>query len=158
MCEHPGVYRGLRAGDAVVLGAAALALIVVPGSAGARSVAAGSASGPAATVDALAFERQGGAAVLRSGGADLSLPGSDPTIAGPYVATIEGDEVRLMARGTLDLVARVPAPGADSVSAGWLAYRAQRIPATRSRPEGGGLRRGRCIGCAPCRPLLLSRP
>ena len=41
MCEHPGVYRGLRRGDAAVLAAAALALVVVPGSAGARSTAAG---------------------------------------------------------------------------------------------------------------------
>ena len=62
MCEHPGVYRGLRLGDALVLGAAALALVVVPGTAGARGVAASSAADPAATVDSLAFERIGGAA------------------------------------------------------------------------------------------------
>ena len=126
MCEHPGVYRGLRRGDAAVLAAAALALVVVPGSAGARSTAAGGASDPAATVDSLAFERLGGAAVLRRGGTDLALGGSDPTIGGRFVATLDGDGVRLLDRITLGQVARVATPGADAigVSSGWLAYRA----------------------------------
>ena len=132
MCEHPGVYRGLRRGDAAVLAAAALALVAVPGSAGARGVAAGGAADPAATGDSLAFERLGGAAVLRRGGVDQTLGGSDPAVGGRFVATLSGDSVRLLGRNTLGQVALVAAPGADAiaVSSGWLAYRAP-------RPGGG---------------------
>jgi hypothetical protein len=128
MCEHPAVYRGLRGGDAAVLAAAALALVVVPGNAGARSVAADRATDPGATAESLTFERLGGQAVIRRGGTDLALPGSDPAIGGAYVATIApgGENVRLFSRATLEPVADVGTPGADAigVSSGWIAYRA----------------------------------
>ncbi|MFL5906127.1 MAG: hypothetical protein ACJ75Z_00845, partial [Solirubrobacterales bacterium] len=52
MCERPGAYLGLRRGDAAALLAAAVALVVVPGQAGARgTLAAQHATGPSATVD-----------------------------------------------------------------------------------------------------------
>ncbi|HEX2358374.1 MAG TPA: hypothetical protein VHH72_01015 [Solirubrobacterales bacterium] len=126
ICERPGVYLGLRRGDAAVLAAAAIALAVVPVSAGARSVAVSDAADPSATRESLAFERSGGAAVLRRGAGEIPLGGTDPAIGGAYVATIAGDSVRLLERFTLAPVAQVQAPGADAVavSSGWLAYRA----------------------------------
>lgn len=126
MCERPGVYLGLRRGDAAALVAAALALVLVPTSAGARSVVAAPATDPSATLDALAFEPLTGGGILRRGG-DLPLPGNDPAIGGNYVATIvASDTVRLLDRGSLNPVAEVAAPGADAlaVSTSWLVYRA----------------------------------
>jgi hypothetical protein len=126
MCERPGVYLGLRRGDAAALAAAALALVLVPGDAGARGVVAAPATDPSATVDALAFEPLTGGGILRRG-TDQPLPGSDPAIGGNYVATIVSPgTVRLLDRGSLRTVAEVPAPGADAlaVSSSWLVYRA----------------------------------
>jgi hypothetical protein len=126
MCERPGVYLGLRRGDAAALAAAALALAVVPGDAGARGVAAAPAADPSATVDALAFEPLAGGAILRRGG-EVPLPGTDPAIGGSYVATIAAPGVvRLLDRGSLSPLADISAPGADAlaVSSGWLVYRA----------------------------------
>jgi hypothetical protein len=131
MCEHPGVYLGLRRGDAAALAAVALALVVVPGSAGATDEAASSATDPSATVDALAFERVGGGGVLRSGGAELALSGGDPAIGGSYLAVIGSDGMtQLLGRGSLLPVAKVDTPGADAlaVSDTWLVFRA-RLPA-----------------------------
>jgi hypothetical protein len=126
MCERPGVYLGLRRGDAAALAAAALALVLVPGSAGARDVVAAPATDPSATADALAFEPLAGGGILRRGG-EVPLPGSDPAIGGNYVATIVSPgTVRLLDRGSLSPVADVPAAGADAlaVSSSWLVYRA----------------------------------
>jgi hypothetical protein len=126
MCERPGVYLGLRRSDAAALAAAALALVLVPGNAGARGVVAAPATDPSATVDALAFESLTGGGILRRGG-DLPLPGSDPAIGGSYVATIVSPgTVRLLDRSSLSPVAEVSAPGADAlaVSDSWLVYRA----------------------------------
>jgi hypothetical protein len=126
MCERPGVYLGLRRGDAAALGAVALALVLVPGSAGAAEDVANSATDPSATEDALAYENLSGRGVLRSGGVDIALSGGDPAIGGSYLATLEGGAVRLASRQTLASVATVPAPGADAlaVSDTWLVYRA----------------------------------
>jgi hypothetical protein len=126
MCERPGVYLGLRRGDAAALAAAALALVLVPGDAGARSVIASSATDPSATVDSLVFQPLAGGGTLRRGG-DIPLPGNDPAIGGNYVAaTVAADTVRLLDRGSLAPVADVGAPGADAlaVSSDWLVYRA----------------------------------
>ncbi len=79
-------------------------------------------------MDSLAFERLGGAAVLRRpGAADLPLAGSDPAVGGPYVAVLSGEATRILSRATLAPVAEVPTPGADAlaISQGWLAYRAK---------------------------------
>ena len=126
MCEHPGVYLGLRRGDAVALAMAALALIVVPGSAGAAGANVSHATDPAATADALLFQRLGGPAVISRGGAEVPLPGSHPAIGGRFVATVQGNSVVLFDRGTLAPVGQVPASGADALAVSdlWLAYRA----------------------------------
>jgi hypothetical protein len=132
MCERPGVYLGLRRGDAAALLAAALALILVPGEAGARgSLTEQHATDPAASPDALVYQRLAGQGVLRRGGTEVGLDGSNPTIGGAYVATLKQGTVQLSDRNSLAPVAQVPAPGADSiaVSDAWLVYRA---------PLGGG--------------------
>jgi hypothetical protein len=152
MCEREGVYLGLRRGDAAALAIAALALIVAPGSAGATGTDVPHATDPAATADALLFQRLGGPAVISRGGPEIPLPGEHPAIGGNYVATVNGDAVQLLDRSTLAPVAQIGAPGADAiaVSDSWLAYRA---------PLGGG--EGiyiRYIGnpAAPAPPSLLA--
>ncbi|MFN2612601.1 MAG: hypothetical protein ABR536_04430 [Solirubrobacterales bacterium] len=132
MCEHPGVYLGLRRGDAATLLVSAVALVAVPGSAGAEDEAALSATDPGATADALVYERLSQEGVIQSGGREQSLPGTDPAIGGPYVAVRNGDAVKLLDRASLAPVAEIPAVGADAlaVSANWLVYRVA--------PSGGG--------------------
>ena len=133
MCERPGVYLGLRRGDAAALAIAALVLIVVPGDAGARGgVTAPQATDPSATVDALVYERLNGEGILRRGGAEVGLSGSNPTIGGRYIAVLDGGSVQLLDRNTLAPIAAVEAPGADAIAVHdiWLAYRA-------SLPAGG---------------------
>jgi hypothetical protein len=131
ICERPGVYLGLRRGDATVLLLAALALLTAPGGAGARGTQVPHATDPAATADALLFQRLGGPAVISRGGPEIPLPGRHPTIGGRYVATVRGDFVELFDRQTLAPLTLIGAPGADAiaVSDAWLAYRA---------PTGGG--------------------
>jgi hypothetical protein len=152
MCEREGVYLGLRRGDAAALAIAALALIVAPGSAGATGTDVPHATDPAATADALLFQRLGGPAVISRGGPETALQGEHPAIGGNYVATVNGDAVQLLDRSTLAPVAQIGALGADAiaVSDSWLAYRA---------PLGGG--EGiyiRYIGnpAAPAPPSLLA--
>jgi hypothetical protein len=132
MCERPGVYLGLRRGDAAALLIAGLALVIVPGDAGARGGAVASqATDPSATIDSLAYQRLSGEGVLRRGGSEIGLNGSNPTIGGRYVAVLSGGEVRLLDRNSLAPVGTVEVPGADAiaVSDAWLVYRS---------PQGGG--------------------
>ena len=131
MCEREGVYLGLRRGDAAALLIAGLALVVAPGSAGATGTDVPHATDPAATADALLFQRLGGPAVMSRGGPEVALPGQHPAIGGRYVATVVGGAVQLLDRNSLAPIARIDAPGADAiaVSDAWLAYRA---------PAGGG--------------------
>jgi hypothetical protein len=131
MCERPGVYLGLRRGDATVLLLAALALLISPGGAGAKGTHVPHATDPAAAADALLFQRLGGPAVISRGGPEIPLPGKHPAIGGRYVATVRGNVVELFDRTTLAPIALIGAPGADAIaiSDAWLAYRA---------PAGGG--------------------
>jgi hypothetical protein len=152
MCEREGVYIGLRRGDAAALLIAAVALVIAPGSAGATGTNVPHATDPAASADALLFQRLAGPAVMSRGGSEIPLPGEHPAIGGRYIATLIGDKVQLLDRSTLAPIAQVDAPGADAiaVSDAWLAYRA---------PLGGG--DGiyiRYIGnpAAPAAPLLLA--
>jgi hypothetical protein len=111
---------------------AGLALVIVPGDAGARGgVAAPQATDPSATIDSLAYQRLSGEGVLRRGGSEIGLNGSNPTIGGRYVAVLSGGEVRLLDRNSLAPVGTVETPGADAiaVSDAWLVYRT---------PQGGG--------------------
>jgi hypothetical protein len=131
ICERPGVYLGMRRGDATVLLIAAVALVVGPGTAGAAGTNVPHATDPAATADSLLFQRLGGPAVLSRGGAEIPLSGTHPAIGGRFIATLSGDSVQLLDRNSLAPIAQVPAPGADAIaiSDSWLAYRA---------PSGGG--------------------
>jgi hypothetical protein len=126
ICERPGTYSGLRRGDAVALMLAAVALTVAPGSAGARSVIAERATDPAASADALLFQRLGGQAVISRGGPETPVPGTHPAIGGRYVATVNGNSAQLFDRNSLAPIAQIDAPGADAlaVSDSWLVYRA----------------------------------
>jgi hypothetical protein len=152
MCERPGVYLGLRRGDAAALAVAALALIVVPGGAGAAGTNVAHATDPSATADALLFQRLGGSAVISRGGAEIPLPGSHPAIGGRYIATVSGNAIQLFDRTTLAPIAQIPAPGADAiaVSDSWLAYRAS--------ANGGDAIYFRYIAnpAAPATPLQLA--
>jgi hypothetical protein len=129
MCERPGVYLGLRRGDAAALAAAGLALIVFPGSAGAARTSVEHATDPSATAEALLFHRLGGPAVISRGGSEIPLPGSHPAIGGRYVATVEGNSVLLFDRATLAPIGQIEAPGADAIAISdtWLAYRASTV-------------------------------
>jgi hypothetical protein len=126
MCERPGVYLGLRRGDATALLLAAVALVAAPGTAGAAGTDVPHATDPSASADALLFQRLGGPAVISRGGPEIPLPGTHPAIGGPFVATVDGNAVLLLDRNTLAPIARIDAPGADAiaVSDSWLAYRA----------------------------------
>jgi hypothetical protein len=126
MCENPGVYLGLRRGDAAVLLIAAVALVVGAGSAGAAGTKVPHATDPSATADSLLFQRLAGPAVLSGGGREITLPGAHPAIGGRYVATVDGADVQLLDRASLAPVARIEAAGADAIaiSDSWLAYRA----------------------------------
>jgi hypothetical protein len=127
MCERPGVYLGLRRGDAAALMLAAIALVTVPGSAGARGEVALNATDPSAADNALVYERLSQEGALQAGGRGVAqtLPGKDPAIGGPYVAVRDDDAVSLLDRSSLGQVAQIRAPGADAlaVSADWLVYR-----------------------------------
>jgi hypothetical protein len=131
MCEREGVYLGLRRGDAAALLLVAVALVVAPGSAGARGTDVPHATDPSATADALLFQRLGGPAVISRGGPEVALPGTHPAIGGRFIATVSGNAIQLFDRGTLAPIARIDAPGADAIAVSdiWLAYRA---------PLGGG--------------------
>ena len=131
MCERESVYVGLRRGDAAALMLVAVALVVAPGSAGARGTEVKHATDPSATADALLFQRLGGPGVISRGGPEIALPGKHPAIGGRFVATVTGDAIQLLDRNSLAPVAQIAAPGADAVavSDSWLAYRA---------PTGGG--------------------
>ena len=126
MCERPAVYLGLRRGDAAALATAALALVALPGSAGAAGPSIAHATDPSATADALLFQKLGGPAVMSRGGPEIQLPGSHPAIGGRFVATVQGDGIQLFDRDTLAPIAQVSAPGANAVavSDNWLSYRA----------------------------------
>jgi hypothetical protein len=125
MCERDSVYLGLRRGDAAALLLAAIALVAVPVSAGAKGTQISRATDPSATADALLFQRLGGPAVMSRGGPEIPLPGSHPAIGGRYIATVTGNAIQLMDRTSLAPLARIDAAGADAiaVSDNWLAYR-----------------------------------
>jgi len=164
MAQRPLFYRGFRVGDALALAVCAAALVSSqPDRAGAARVTS-EGGDPSAFAGNLVFERPNGDAVLRRGGAERPLPGSDPAVGGPYIAVRSGDTITLLDRQGLDPVARVGARGVDAlaVSAAWLVYRAHSrrgndlIKVRRVRgPERIG--RARTIARAKG-PAQLSRP
>jgi hypothetical protein len=130
MALSPGVYLGMRRGDAAVLAVSALALVLSVGSAGASSPVVGAAADPSVSPGdgALVYERVGGEGVLLQAGSEQPLPGSDPAIGGSYIAVRDGETIRLLDRATLTPIGDlIPAPGTDAiaVSGSWLAYRSR---------------------------------
>jgi hypothetical protein len=124
MTQRPSLYRGFRIGDATLLAAAALALVLaVP--AGARERAASAAGDPSVSDDELVFEQLGGGSVLRRNGRERRLPGRDPAIGGPFIAVRQGEQIVLLARDGLSERLRTEAAGVDgiAVSRSWIAYR-----------------------------------
>jgi hypothetical protein len=170
MTQRPELYRGFRLGDAALLAVAALAMTVAA-PAGARERAAAGAGDPSASGRDLVFERLGGGSVLRRGGRERSLNGSDPAVGGSFIALRRGNQIVLLGRRSLRERARLTAPGTDAlaVSPHWLVYRVREdggdvIRAIHLGSGSGGigvggetLRTGAVVARAPA-PAQLSRP
>jgi hypothetical protein len=127
MADRPGLYRGIRLGDALALAVAAVALsgAAVAG-ADVKRVKPG--ADPSASGDAFVSQGRSGAGELRPGsGGVVPLPGQDPAIGGPWIAVIQGSDVVLLAREGLAETDRVGVEGADAlaVSARTLAIRSR---------------------------------
>ena len=126
MAERPGLYRGIRLGDAAALAAAAAALVLA---AGAEADITRVKPGADPSVDGGDFASQRGesrAAEYRPGsGGVVQLPGTDPAVGGGYLAMLDRGDVVLFARHPLDERERVGVSGADAVavSGSWLAIR-----------------------------------
>jgi hypothetical protein len=126
MAGRPAILRGFRVGDGLALLAVGAALVVaVP--AGAAQNAATRASDPSVAGDALAFQRPDGTAVLRRGGADKPLLGTDPALGDGRLAVIGKGEIVILSAQDLTEVGRVPARDADAVaiSRHWVVWRAR---------------------------------
>ena len=126
MAGRPAILRGFRFGDGLALLAAGAALVAaVP--AGAARTDATPAADPGAGGEAVVFSRPNGSGILRDGGRDVDLPGTDPAIGGGRIAVIAGGEIRILSARDLSEVGRVPAPDADAVaiSGRWLVWRAR---------------------------------
>jgi hypothetical protein len=124
MADRPAIYRGVRLGDGLALGAVA-ALLATVAPARAAQVEARPAADPAAGGGDLAYQRPDGSGVLRRAGEEVPLDGSDPALGDGRVAVLRGDEIVLLSAVDLTEIARLSAPGADAVavSAGWVAWR-----------------------------------
>lgn len=149
MAERPSLYRGLRFGDAIALAGVAAAL-AGSGVAGAAETTATGAADPSFGDGLLAWQRADQRGVLRRGGREVLLPGTDPAVGGPYIAVLEQGAIRLLDRNTLAPIARYAARGVDSVavSTDWLVHRAKQ--------KRGDIIKARRI-THPLRPSKVSR-
>jgi hypothetical protein len=127
MAERPTTLRGLRVLDGAALALCALALGTGPAWAGRVTTGA---TDPSASGGSLAWQRPGGSGVLRIGERTVGLPGTDPAIAGPYLALRNGDAVTVYRGSAVVLRRRIPGVGKLAVSRRWLAWR---------RSDRGGL-------------------
>jgi hypothetical protein len=162
MAGRPGLYRGLRFGDAIAL--ATVGAVLVAGPVQAESVLEPNAADPSIEGGHLAWQLEGNrAAVIARGEAETAVPGTDPAVGGPWIATVENDEIVLRRRADLAEVARVRAPGVDAVavSEDWLAWRANGSSrdTIRTRPLSDGFVTGpvRTVHSIP-EPNQLGRP
>jgi hypothetical protein len=155
MADRPGLYRGIRLGDAAALTAAAGALVLA---AGAEADVTRVKPGADPSTDGGDFVSQRGesrAGELRAGsGGVTQLPGTDPAVGGGYIAVLEGGNVVLLGRNTLEERSRVGVPGADAVavSGSWLVIRARvdRRDRLEVRPLGpeGAIGQARTVAAA----------
>jgi hypothetical protein len=127
MANRPGLYRGIRLGDAAALTAAAALLVVTGAEADVKRVKGG--ADPSVSGGDLVNQRgTSRAGQLRTGqGSPVGLPGTDPAIGGGNIAVIQGGDVVVLAREDLSERDRVTVAGADAVdvSGDWLAIRAR---------------------------------
>ncbi len=123
MADRPGLYRGLRLGDALALALAAVALVGT-GDALAVRTAEKHAADPGAG-HGLVFQRGDRTGVLRRGGQMTALPGKDPAIGGPYIAVRAGEGIDVLDGQTLQALTHLTAANANaiSISARWIAWR-----------------------------------
>ena len=163
MAERPGLYRGIRLGDALALAVAA-AVLVSASTSQADVQRAKPAADPSAVDTALVTQRGvSRAGELRDGSGITQLPGTDPAIGGDFIAVKQGPDVVLLARGDLSEVDRVEVEGADglAVSGAWLAIRTRSRgrDALQVRPlgAGGSIGRARKVAAAGP-PAQISRP
>jgi len=166
MAMRPTLLRGARAGDAAALLGVAVALLATAGTAGAtpdEGVERAGGADPSVSGPTLAYERDGGRAIIEEGGERTEVPGRDPAVGGPYAAVVRGDGVDLLELSSRERLASVAITGVDAlaVARDWLAVRARR----RSRdsitvyPINGSGRLGAPERVASARsPSQLSRP
>ncbi len=126
MAERVVVLRGFRLANAAAL--ALCALVLLPAGASAATLVAQPASDPAVAGTAIVWQQPAGGGVLRDGGRDTPLPGSDAAIGGALVAWRAGSVVSVARRADLVPVAQLDLPGVNelAVSDAWLAYRMDR--------------------------------
>lgn len=127
MAGRPGLYRGLRLGDAVALLAAA-AMLIGEGDALADRVGVKAGADPSAWPRGLAYQGDDRTGVVRSGGRSTVLPGKDPAAGGRYLAVRTEAGVRVLDRRSLEPLAEIRAPNANAlaISDRWLVWRATR--------------------------------
>ena len=139
MAARPGLYRGVRLGDAVALAALAVVLAgAVP--AAAERVEEKHAADPSAQNRELVFQRADRSGILRRGGETTQLPGKDPAIGGPYIAVRQGTSIGLLGRRSLQEIRTLHAGkglNAVAVSSRWIVW--------RSRPGSADVIYGRRI-------------
>ena len=137
MGEKPVVLRSIRAGGAVALSAAAVAIALDGVPATAADVLTSDGTDPSAGASALAWQLpgQGQGLIRRDGGEPQPLPGADPALGPSTVVWREADELVVARQDTLQPVLRLAAPGAEepAISDRWLVWRA--------RDEGGDVLR-----------------
>jgi hypothetical protein len=164
MADRPGLYRGIRLGDAAALTAAAAALFLSAGAEAQVKRVKPGADPSASGGDFVNQHGQNRAGELRRGsGPAIQLPGTDPAVGGAYIAVLDGSSVELLDRTNLDQVDRVDVAGADAVavSGTWLAIRSRvkRRDQLQARPirENGAI--GPATGIAAAGPpAQLGRP
>lgn len=135
MAERPRLLQVLRLGDALALGACAVALGSAPAQAAVHAAAtqvAAPATDPSVAGDDVVWQRPGGPGFLRHAGKTIRLPGTDPALGGPHLAFRSGDQVTVVRRADASTVFTHRFQGVDklAVSAHWLAVRIR-------RPGGG---------------------
>ena len=153
MAEQPVIYRRLRLLDAAAMLACAGVLWAGPAQAadaaapsasqfvGLAQVSADPASDPSASDAGLAWQRPGGAGMLRTEGGERAVAGRDPVLSGDAIAWREGDSITFAQVGDMRPAAVETAPGVDSFgfSDAWLVWRAPRADGGQqllARPRG----------------------
>ncbi len=82
-------------------------------------------SDPSVSGKALVFEGRSGQALLRTGGDEIDLQGSDAAVGGRLVAVVRGEQVALLGLEDLEQVGSISAPAVDAlaVSRRWVVIR-----------------------------------